>query len=188
MTFPAVDVRLDTPRLLLRPLAAADRDALFAIDSDVRVARYGSRPAWTSPDEAAAYLAKDAGQRADGEFLRFAIERREDGALVGVCMLFEHDAECRCAEVGYGLGPDVWGRGYAREAVGRLLDHGFGALDLNRIEADVDPRNVASQRLLERLGFRREGLLRERWIVAGEKSDSVIFGLLASEWPHPATA
>jgi len=186
MTFPTDDVRLETPRLLLRPLAAADRDALFAIYADARVARYGSRPPWTSPDEAAAYIAKDAGQRAAGEFVRFAIERREDRALVGVCTLFEHDAECRRAEIGYGLGPDAWGHGYAREAVGRLLDHGFGALRLNRVEADVDPRNDASLRLLERLGFRREGLLRERWIVAGEKSDSVIFGLLASERPQPA--
>lgn len=75
---------------------------------------------------------------------------------------------------------DAWGQGYACEAVGRLVDFGFGTLALNRIEADIDPRNAASARLLERLGFRFEGRLAERWIVAGEVTDSAIYGLLAS--------
>jgi RimJ/RimL family protein N-acetyltransferase len=68
------------------------------------------------------------------------------------------------------------------EALPALVAHAFGALDLNRLEADIDPRNTASARVLERLGFRREGLLRERWIVNGEKSDSAIYGLLRAEW------
>jgi RimJ/RimL family protein N-acetyltransferase len=62
------------------------------------------------------------------------------------------------------------------------VDHAFSALDLNRLEADIDPRNNASGRSLERLGFQKEGVMRERWIVNGEVSDTVFYGLLRSEW------
>ena len=68
------------------------------------------------------------------------------------------------------------------EALSAVVEHAFGALALHRLEADVDPRNAASLRTLERLGFRQEGLLRERWIVADEVSDTAFFGLLASDW------
>jgi len=68
------------------------------------------------------------------------------------------------------------------EALPALIGHAFGAMDLNRLEADIDPRNAPSASVLERLGFRREGLLRERWIVNGEKSDSAIYGLLRGQW------
>jgi len=68
------------------------------------------------------------------------------------------------------------------EALQALLDFGFGELDLNRIEADIDPRNSASARTLERLGFTKEGYLRERWIVGEEVSDTALYGLLRREW------
>ena len=68
------------------------------------------------------------------------------------------------------------------EALLALLDCGFGMLDLNRVEADIDPRNTGSQRSLDRLGFQREGLLRERWIVSGEVSDTALHGLLRRDW------
>lgn len=68
------------------------------------------------------------------------------------------------------------------EALQALLEFGFGELDLNRIEADIDPRNSASARTLERLGFTKEGYLRERWIVGDEVSDTAIYGLLRREW------
>ena len=68
------------------------------------------------------------------------------------------------------------------EALSCLIAYAFGELNLNRIEADIDPRNVPSAQILERLGFRREGHLRERWIVAGEVSDTALYGLLQREW------
>ena len=68
------------------------------------------------------------------------------------------------------------------EALTAFLGYGFGELDLNRIEADTDPRNLAATSVLEKLGFVREGLLRERWITDGQKSDSAMYGLLRSDW------
>jgi len=86
------------------------------------------------------------------------------------------------AEIGYILGRAHWSRGYVSEALPALIDHGFETLGLNRLEADIDPRNAASARVLMRLGFVQEGLLRERWVVRGEPSDSALYGLLLEDW------
>ena len=85
------------------------------------------------------------------------------------------------AEIGFGLQSAYWGKGYMSEAARAVVDCGFDVLRLHRIEADIDPRNRASARVLEKLGFVREGLLRERWIVDGEISDSAIYGLLRTD-------
>ena len=176
------DVTIPTERLLLRPLALADVDAVFAMRSDPVVQRYGSHPPWTERQTAVDYVERNIQAMADGVHAQFAIERREDGVVVGTCTLFHLDAQCRSAEVGYVLLVPEWGKGYATEAVSAMLDWGFAHLDLNRVGADVDPRNTPSARAVERLGFAREGHLRERWIVGGEICDSWIYGLLAREW------
>ncbi len=117
-----------------------------------------------------------------GTRLRLAIERTEDHAVIGTCTLHELNEQCRRAEIGYALGSRSWGRGYMHEALAALLGYAFAELDLNRVEADIDPRHVPSARSLERLGFEKEGYLRERWIVDGEVSDTALYGLLRSDW------
>ena len=179
---PLSDVTLQTARLTLRIPVASDAGAVFALRSDPVVQRYGSHPPWTDPAAAMAWIERNERGMAAGEHAQFAIERREDAVVVGTCTLYGIDAQCRRAEVGYALCVPAWGKGYANEAVTALLDWGFEHLDLNRVEADIDPRNTPSARTLERLGFVREGHLRERWIVAGEVSDSWLYGLLRSEW------
>ena len=176
------DLTLRTARLDLRPLAPVDAEALFALKSDAIVQRYGSHTPWTELQQAIDYIERDRRSMADGQLVQFAVVRREDDAMLGTCTLYQLDAQCRRADVGYALLPSSWGRGYANEAVTALLDWGFETLALNRVEADIDPRNTASVRALERLGFTREGHLRERWIVGGEVGDSLIYGLLAREW------
>jgi len=176
------DVTLQTERLRLRPLAAADAEALFALRSDPVVQRYGSHPPWTERQRAVAYIERDLQAMAAGKDLQLALERRDDATIIGTCTLHGLNPPCRSAEIGYVLRPSDWGRGFANEACVALLDWGFERLDLNRVEADIDPRNIASARVLERLGFTQEGHLRERWIVGGEVSDSWIYGLLRREW------
>lgn len=175
-------IRLRTARLELRPHVPGDAAALFAMFSDPEVMRYWSTPPWPSIESAHAFLERAKKAMADEEFLRLALVRAGDGALLGTCTLFSFVHSSRRAEVGYALARGAWGRGYMHEALAALLDHGFGPLGLHRLEADVDPRNRASARALERLGFVKEGHLRERWIVAGEISDSDVYGLLAADW------
>jgi len=179
---------LRTARLLLRPLGPADATALFEAFSDPRVMRYWSTPPWPSIDSAHALVARDLKAMASGEYVRLGLERLQDGRLLGNCTLFALNSQCRRAELGYGLRHDAWGQGYMHEALVPLLAYGFGELGLNRIEADIDPRNRASARSLERLGFRLEGHLRERWIVGTEVSDSALYGLLAADWRERLSA
>lgn len=114
--------------------------------------------------------------------LQLGIERTADRALVGTCSLFHFHHTSRRAEVGYALGKPFWGIGYMHEALFALIEYAFHTLDLNRLEADIDPRNKASARTLEGLGFVKEGLLRERWIVSGEVADTGFYGLLRRDW------
>jgi len=176
------DLELSTERLLLRPLRDRDAPALFDIHADPEFARYWSSAPWTELAQAEQLIRQDQLDLERGEHVRLGLQRREDEALLGTCTLFKIHAGNRRAEIGYGLAPRHWGQGYANEAVGELLDWGFGPLALHRVEADIDPENLASAKLLQRLGFRLEGRLRERWIVAGQVSDSAIYGLLAREW------
>ena len=176
------DVKLQTARLTLRPLVAPDAGAVYAMRSDPVVQRYGSHAPWTDPQAAVDYIERDLQAMAAGKDLQLALERRDDATIIGTCTLHGLNPPCRSAEIGYVLRPSDWGRGFANEACVALLDWGFERLDLNRVEADIDPRNTPSARALERLGFTREGHLRERWIVGGEVSDSWIYGLLRREW------
>ncbi len=173
---------ITTERLWLRPLAADDGAALFAMMSDRETMRYWSSPPWTAVSQAEEFLSKAQARLPSETEVLFGIETLLTGELVGTCTLFAIISESRRAEIGYLLDRRLWGQGFMREAATALLSFGFGALGLHRVEADIDPRNVNSARMLERLGFVREGLLRERWIVSGEISDSAIYGLLASEW------
>jgi len=177
---------LRTDRLILRPFDSGDASDLLRLFADPEVVRYWSTGAWTDIAQAEAMIAEAQQGYRDGALQRYAIALADSNRLIGICNLrgrFEQNRRC---ELGYALGSAHWGRGYAGEALEALLGHAFGALDLNRIEADIDPRNEASARLLEKLGFRREGLMPERWIVHGEKADTAFYGLLRRYWDERA--
>jgi len=173
---------LQTERLLLRPLVGEDAAALFGIFSDPVVVRWGSSPAWTEMAQSDEFIQRAVDAQAAGTSLRLGIVRRDDDRLIGQCTLYAVSDQNRRAEMGYTLASDAWGRGYMNEALIALVDYGFGTLDMIRLEADIDPRNLASARALERLGFAFEGLMRDRWIVGGEISDTGFYGLLRRDW------
>jgi RimJ/RimL family protein N-acetyltransferase len=183
---PAVSVdRLPTlvaPRLHLRWMEARDLEDMYAVFSDPEVMRFWSHTAWPHQDEASIYL--EAIQRGfeQGNLFQWGIALRGDDRVIGTVTLYAIDHPQGRAEIGFALAREHWGHRYAHEALTVLFDHAFGTLELRRIEADVDPRNQPSLRTLEALGFRREGYLRQRWQVAGELQDSVVMGLLVSDW------
>jgi len=144
--------------------------------------RYWSTPPLQDKD-AAAKLIDEIGQDIDrGTILKWGIALNTNDAVIGTTTLFNLDLGNGRAEIGYALARDFWGQGYMSEALQVLLEYSFNLLPLRRLEADVDPRNDASIRTLERLGFRREGFLRERWHVGGEIQDALFYGLLKREW------
>jgi ribosomal-protein-alanine N-acetyltransferase len=174
--------RLQGKRVCLRAPMPDDADDLFALFADPEVMRYWSRPPMTARAEAEGLIGEILDGFSQRTILNWMVTSRPDGALIGTCALFRVDVRHRRAEIGYSLRRDHWGRGFAAEAVSLMLDWSFRTLGVHRVEADIDPRNDGSRKLLERLGFASEGLLRERYFVGDEISDTELFGLLAADW------
>jgi RimJ/RimL family protein N-acetyltransferase len=175
---------LETERLTLRPFVHDDLHALHAIYKRAEVARFQ----YTGPrdrDAMRGVLAQKAERavlREPGGRLDLAVVRRDTGALIGDVTLQWTSEEHRQGEVGFVFHPDHHGLGFATEATAVLLRLGFEDLGLHRIFGRLDGRNVASARLLERLGFRREAHLRENELVKGEWLDEMVYALLDREW------
>jgi RimJ/RimL family protein N-acetyltransferase len=169
-------------RVSLRPMTDNDAALLYEIYSDPEVMRYWGGAPMKNPREIQDFLAGIGEDLRQRRCIQWGIARRTDNRIIGTFAFFGIDAIARKAEIGFALGRAHWGMGYMREALQAALGYGFNEMELRRIEADVDPRNLSSIRLLERVGFRSEGYLRERWLVAGETEDSVFYGLLRREW------
>lgn len=178
---------LAAPRVALRSLTESDADALFGIFSNPTVMRYWSTLPMSDIAQARELVADIQEGFRTRRLFQWGVVRLEDDRVIGTCTLFAINESQGRAEVGYALGHEFWGHGYMKEALTALVDFAFGTLGMRRLEADVDPRNAGSLHAVERLGFRREGILRERWMVNGELQDSVVLGLLSHEWrPGPA--
>lgn len=173
---------LHTARLRLRPFTEADTAAIFALQSNPRVLRYWDAPPWRERAQAERFIVRCKQMEQEGSGARLAIERTADGVFIGWCVLMNWDAVYRSAMLGYCLDETAWGQGFATEAAGTLLQWAFNTLNINRVQSEADTRNAASDRVLEKLGFLREGTLRENCIVDGEVSDSWVYGLLRREW------
>ena len=173
---------LESRRLLLRRVETPDLADLGVVNGDDAVTRFLPYATWKTPDDAGAWYERMQGIQATGTALQLLIVERTSERAIGTCLVFRHDEGSARAELGYVLGRAHWSRGYMREALGVLIANAFGPMKLRRLEAEVDPRNGASQRLLLHLGFQKEGRLRERWIAKGEAKDVDVFGLLRHEW------
>ena len=173
---------LHTDRLRLRPFTDADAAPLYALHSSTRVMRYWDSPPWTDESVARRFLSYCRTAEEEGTGIRVAVDRALDGRFIGWCGLTGWNPDFRSASLGYVFTPGAWGRGYATESARAVLRWAFDTLDLNRVQAEADTRNAASARVLEKLGFVREGTLRENCVVNGDVSDSWVFGLLRREW------
>lgn len=182
MPFLAPDL-LETPRLHVRPLLATDLPALLAINSDTAVTKFLGHAPWQGMAEAETWFSRISAAVEKGSALEFVIAARDSGVVIGRSGLFAFEAGNASADVGYLLGRAHWRQGYMREALTALIDCAFQELGLRRLEARVEAGNTASVGLLRRLGFTREGVLRERWLNDGQPIDAEVFGLLHHEWP-----
>ena len=163
---------LHTARLRLRAFEDADAKDLYALQSNAYVLRYWDSPPWTEHARAEKFITRCREMAQEGSGARLAVERVSDGAFIGWCTLQSWNPDHRSASLGYCFDDAAWGHGYATEAARALLQWAFDMLDLNRVQAEADTRNAASARVLEKLGFVREGTLREDCVVNGEVSDS----------------
>ncbi|MFT4029594.1 MAG: GNAT family N-acetyltransferase [Protaetiibacter sp.] len=175
---------LETARLRLRPLTAADTEVLLSYRGDAEVCRYLPFP----PMDAAeiARRLREQWHRttldADDDAVTLGAQLRDTGELVGDVVLFLRSAEHGNGEIGWVFHPKVAGQGYATEAATAMLDWGFGPVGLRRVIARLDERNTASARLCERLGMRLEARLVENEYFKGELSTELDYAILEKEW------
>ncbi|MGQ8874900.1 GNAT family N-acetyltransferase [Paenibacillus sp. TSA_86.1] len=151
---------LHTTRLHLRQMKESDSAELFQVWSDPEVARFMNISPFSDEQQALEMIQLLANLTEDKQAIRFSIIEKQSGAILGSCGYNSLDFEQARAEIGYDLAKAYWGKGYATEAVTALLDHGYTSLGIHRLEAKVNPHNVNSIKLLEKLVFTREGTLR----------------------------
>lgn len=173
----------ETERLMLRPYTADDFEAFFDLHRREDVARYLP---WTPRDERAAREALERHRRlrleSDDDGVTLAAVDRDSGRLVGEFVLLLRSVEHQRGEVGYVLHPSFAGRGLATEGARHILDLAFGRVGLRRVIARIDARNVASARVLTKLGMRHEAHLVQNELFKGEWTDEDDFAILRSEW------
>jgi RimJ/RimL family protein N-acetyltransferase len=177
---------LDTARLRIRPLTAADTEALLTYRGDPDVCRYLPFP----PMDRAEIDRRLETQwfrtvlAADDEHVTLGAELRDTGELVGDVTLFLRSREHGNGEIGWVFSPAVAGQGFATEAASALLDWAFGPVGLRRVIARLDERNTTSARLCERLGMRLEARLVENEVFKGELSTELDYAILSREWAN----
>lgn len=175
--------QLRTKRLILRRMQVTDSDAIFRILSDHQVTRYYDDETFTEISQARDQIEAWEKGFINQRCIRWGIAFNTDGAMIGSCGYYGFHAWHRRASIGYELARSAWRQGIMTEALEAMIGLGFKEMDLNRIEAVVMPQNTASIKLLEKLGFRNEGLLEEyeNWDRKGF-TDLCMFALLRKTW------
>lgn len=174
---------IESERLILRDLMMEDWPAVHEYASDLEVVRYMD---WgpNTEDETREFIQRALSNSRDEprRVFSLAIVMKMEGRLIGSCGIQISNPENREGWLGYCLGKGFWGNGYASEAARALVDFGFGELGLHRIFATCDPANTASAHVLEKLGMKREGRLREHKWSKGKWRDSFLYAILEQEW------
>jgi ribosomal-protein-alanine N-acetyltransferase len=173
---------LRTPRLLLRRLRMEDADDIFAYASDPQVTPYLIWDTHQSLDDTRDFLERTLQSYRDGGLPVWGIEHLADKTIIGTCGFAELALRHARAEVGYVIARKNWRQGLMTEALRAVLAYCFDVLRLNRIEARCDVENTGSWRVMEKVGMRLEGVLRQNIILHGRPRDARMYGILREEW------
>jgi [ribosomal protein S5]-alanine N-acetyltransferase len=180
-TFPTIE----TQRLLLREITLDDAEDVYRVYSDADVMEYWGGPPHRFLTETRQMITAIASDFQLHEGIRWAVTLKGfgtgNGKFIGSCGHWRLMKRHYRSEIGYELARQHWGRGIMAEAVEAICQFGFKRMGLHSIEAQVDPANVRSVRLLARVRFRREGYLRENFFVNGRFHDSLLFARLVSD-------
>jgi ribosomal-protein-alanine N-acetyltransferase len=169
---------LQTERLVLRELGSPDAQALLDCFSNPEVLRhYGQQPL-TSLVQVQQIIKNFANNFTEKRGIKWGIALKEQEGIIGTLGFQEWSMEHRRAEISYALFPDYWGKGYAQEAVKRAISYGFEEMDLVRIGAIVFTENEASQLLLQKIGFKQEGLLKKYMHQNNMPHDTYMYSLI----------
>lgn len=172
---------LNTPRLTLRAVESNDADAAFAMRSDAEVMKYIGRPPAKSIEEATDWIKLIHGLHQKNEGVLWALSLRGSDEMIGSIGIWQIDKANHRAEIGYMLSTVNQGKGYMQEAIVESINYAFNSINLHSIEANVNPDNLASIKLLERSGFVREAYFRENYYYNNRFLDSAIYSLITKK-------
>jgi ribosomal-protein-alanine N-acetyltransferase len=176
---------IETDRLLLREIVASDAPAIFAIHGDAQAMRWFGGDPLTAMEQAEKLVETFASWRQmPNPGVRWGIQSKVDGSLIGSCGLFKWNRGWKSCIVGYELAEVSWGNGFMTEALSAALAWGFKHMELHRVEAQIHPENAASIKLAHNLGFVQEGHLREAGFWGGQHHDLLLFALLGKLSGH----
>ena len=170
---------LFTPRLMLRQILEDDVNEIFVLRSNKEVMQFIGRPLATSAEDALELIKKITDGINNNEGITWAISLQNNTELIGTIGFWKIDKENYRAEIGYLLHPAHQQKGIMQEAVAASLSYGFSAIKIHSVEANIDPANMASKKLLEKNGFVQEAYFKENFYYNGQFLDSAIYSLLA---------
>lgn len=180
-TFKPLPV-LETEHLLIRELRMSDAQDQLEYAQDDEIAALGLWLPQKTLQENINDIQETINHYANGDNFSWAVEHRADHKMIGRIQLGGYNVRDARADLGYAYNRLYWGKGYATEAAHAILQFGFDTLKLHRVGAKVLPNNVGSIRVLEKLGFRREGTLRQTYALRGSHEDLLCYSILAPEW------
>ncbi|GAB4509234.1 MAG: GNAT family N-acetyltransferase [Anaerolineae bacterium] len=172
---------LETERLMLREITLKDTAAVFAIRGDYEVTKYNIGAAYLDMAQASSLIVSIKGDYLHKRAVRWGMVLKDTGEFVGMCGYNYWNQQDFRASIGYDLLRSQWGKGLMPETLRAVIAFGFQQMNLNRIEADTSLNNIASVRVLQKLGFRQEGRQREQYFENGRFYDLLLFSLLRRE-------
>ncbi|MFL6299366.1 MAG: GNAT family N-acetyltransferase [Terriglobales bacterium] len=174
--------KIETERLLLRPITMKDAPDIFAYASDPEVTKYVRFVTHESIKDTHAFIRRVQASYKKGITPLWGMQLKTTGRLIGALGFLQWPNPDQRAELGYVINPIVWGEGYVTEAAKAVCNFGFKKMNVNRIEAGTIVGHVASQRVLEKCGFKFEGVLRQRELIKGKFPDVTMYSLLRSDY------
>lgn len=169
-------------KINLRWITVADAMSIYKYAGDKAISRYTFIPHPYTLQNAHDFIKTTKSDRRKNAGYHFGLENPENGQIIGMVGLQNIKFVSRCGELGYWLGKPFWGKGIMSEAIHLMLRFCFFKVKLHRVQAYVFPANEASVRLLEKVGLKREGLLRERFAHRGDYADAYLYAILEDEW------
>ncbi|MBA2613399.1 MAG: GNAT family N-acetyltransferase [Bacteroidetes bacterium] len=171
---------LETERLVLREINKKDANALFLLRSNKQAMQYIDKPLAVSIDEMKPFIKMINKKTKDNETISWAITLKQKDELLGTISFHRIEPENHRAEIGYMIMPEHWQKGILSEALPKVINYGFTKMKLHSIEANINPNNAVSRKLLEKFKFNKEAYFKENYFYNGKFVDTEIWSLLKS--------
>ena len=176
--------KLETNRLLLMEFVKNDSQELFKMRSDDRVLKYLDRDTHKTVEESELMIEEMIRSYNNKEGINWIIREKDTLNVIGYIGYWRMIRKNVRAEIGYAMKPEYWGNGYMQEALTKVIEFGFNEFYLHSIEGNVNPGNVSSINLLEKLGFKKEAYFREDYLYNGRFLDTAIYSLLETDYQN----